>query len=162
MRVLLAATAIFGMPAFAQGVAPRLDLSTAEKIVSGCRAHAAAKHQSHAIAVYDGGGNPVMAVRTDGNSPGAMAFAGEKAKAAALWGFATSGMAEAAKETPGFAHAPFVVTVAGGVPVYAADGRTLLGGVGASGEAPADDESCANAGLAAAGLRPQRSSGGSP
>jgi glc operon protein GlcG len=162
MMVLLAATAIFGMPAMAQGVTPRLDLFTAEKIVSGCRAHAAVKHQSHAIAVYDVGGNPVMAVRTDGNSPGAMAFASEKAKAAALWGFATSGMADAAIETPGFARAPFVVTVAGGVPVYAADGQTLIGGVGASGEAPADDESCVNAGIAAAGLLPRRKSNAGP
>ncbi|MDQ8757714.1 heme-binding protein [Sphingosinicella sp. LHD-64] len=52
--------------------------------------------------------------------------------------------------------APYVVTVAGGVPVFSADGRERLGAVGASGEAPADDAACAEAGVAAAGLHTRR------
>jgi glc operon protein GlcG len=59
-------------------------------------------------------------------------------------------------ETPGFANAPGVVTVAGGVPVWSADGKVRVGGVGASGEAPAGDAACAEAGIAAAGLRTGR------
>ncbi|MGZ8298384.1 MAG: heme-binding protein, partial [Allosphingosinicella sp.] len=65
-------------------------------------------------------------------------------------------MEDAAKGTPGFARAPGVVTVAGGVPVFAADGRTLIGAAGASGQAPADDAACAAAGIKAAGLRSER------
>lgn len=72
----------------------------------------------------------------DGNAFGMMDFSLEKARVVAAWGFATSGMEEAAKGTPGFADAPHVVAVPGGVPVFSADGRTRLGGVGASGEAP--------------------------
>jgi glc operon protein GlcG len=137
----------------AQGAPPAaLSASLAEAIVAGCKAHSAAKRQSHAIAVLDGGANLVAALRMDGNRAGIMAFALAKARAVAQWGFPTAAMADAARETPGFANAPDVVTVAGGVPVYSSDGRTLLGAVGVSGEAPADDVACAEAGIRAAGL----------
>ena len=79
-----------------------------------------------------------------------------KAKAVAAWGFSTAQMEENAKGTSGFANAPQVVTVAGGVPVWSADGKTRIGGVGASGEAPANDAACAEAGIRAAGLRSSR------
>ena len=115
-------------------------------------AHSTGKGQSHAIAVYDAGGNPVATLRMEGNRAGMMAFAMEKAKAVAMWGFPTSGMEEGAKDTPGFAHAPGVVTVGGGVPIFTADGKTLIGAVGTSGEAPKDDAACAEAGIEAAGL----------
>lgn len=135
---------------------PVLTAALAEAIVDGCRAHAAAKKQSHAIAVVDSGGHLVAALRMEGNRAGMMAFSIEKAKAVAAWGFATAQMEEAANGTPGFARAPGVVTVAGGVPVFAADGRTLIGAAGASGGAPADDAACAAAGIKAAGLRSER------
>ena len=140
----------------AQPRAPILDAALAEAIVDGCRAHASAKRQSHSIAVVDAGGHLLAALRMDGNPPGTMAFAIDKAKAAAAWGFATAQMEEAAKGTPGFARAPGVVTVAGGAPVFSADGRTMVGAVGTSGEAPADDAACAEAGIKAAGLSAQR------
>ena len=133
-----------------------LTAALAEAIVDGCRKHSAAKRQSHAVAVVDGGGHLVAALRMDGNRAGIMDFAIEKAKAVAAWGFATAQMEEAAKGTPGFARAPGVVTVAGGVPVFSADGGTLIGAAGASGEAPADDAACAEAGIKAAGLRTER------
>ena len=139
-------------PAYAQP-APRLDAKTAQAIVNGCAAHAAAKSQSHAIAVVDTGGQLVAALRMDGNSFGMMDFALAKAQAVAAWGFPTADMTEAAKGTPGFAFAPHVVTVGGGVPIFSADGRTRLGAAGASGEAPEDDAACVTAGIAAAGLR---------
>jgi uncharacterized protein GlcG (DUF336 family) len=66
-------------------------------------------------------------------------------------------MVEAAKGTPGFANAPHVVTVPGGVPVYSADGKVRIGAVGVSGEEPADDAECAEAGVRAAGLRTSHS-----
>ena len=137
--------------------AATLDARTAQAIVNGCASHAAAKRQSHAIAVVDTGGHLVAALRMDGNGSGMMDFAIAKAEAVAAWGFPTADMAEGAKETPGFAFAPHVVTVAGGVPVFSADGKTRLGAAGASGEAPADDAACAEAGIKAAGLRSSRS-----
>lgn len=140
----------------AQPPAPALTASLAEAIVAGCRTHSTAKRQSHAIAVVDSGGHLVAALRMEGNRSGMMEFSIEKAKAVAAWGFATAQMEEAAKSTPGFARAPAVVTVAGGVPVFSADGRTLIGAAGASGEAPADDAACAAAGIEAAGLKSER------
>lgn len=143
-------------PTAAQAPAPTLTAALAEAIVQGCRIHAAAKGQSHAVAVVDSGGHLVAALRMDGNRSGMMDFSIEKAKAVAAWGFATAQMEEAAKGTPGFARAPGVVTVAGGVPVFSSDGRTLIGAAGASGEAPADDAACAEAGIKAAGLASAR------
>ena len=126
--------------------------AAASKIIEGCVAHARAKGQSHAIAVHDDGGHPVAVLRMEGNASGIMEFAMQKAAAVAAWRFSTADMATAARETPGFASAPRVVLVPGGIPVYAVDGRQFLGAVGVSGEAPSDDVACAEAGVRAAGL----------
>ena len=152
---LLCATCCTGA-AFAQTGSFRISSDSAEKIVQGCKQHSRAKQQSHAIAVYDQGGNLVAALRMEGNGPGIMAFSEAKARAVANWGFPTAGMEEAIKTTPGFANAPFVVTVPGGVPVYTSDGRNFIGSVGVSGEAPGDDAACAVAGIEAAGLATER------
>ena len=157
MRSALLAGALVligAIPAKAQQA--RLDAKTAQAIVAGCAAHAAAKKQSHAIAVVDIGGHVIAALRMDGTGSGMMDFAQAKAEAVAAWGFSTAQMTEGAKGTPGFARAPHVVTVAGGVPIFSADGKARLGGVGASGEAPEDDAACVTAGIVAAGLRPSR------
>jgi uncharacterized protein GlcG (DUF336 family) len=146
---------ILGLPT-AASAQTTLDARAAQAIVAGCAAHATAKQQSHAIAVVDLGGNLVAALRMDGNGSGIMDFSLAKANAVASWGFSTAQMEENAKGTPGFANAPHVVTVAGGVPVWSADGKTRIGAVGASGEAPADDAACAEAGIRAAGLRSSR------
>jgi len=142
--------------AAAQTPAAPLNASAAEAIIAGCRQHAAAKGQSHSIAIFDAGGNQLATLRMDGNPPGMLDFAIEKAKAVAAWGFSTADMAKAAEATPGFGRAPHVVTVAGGVPIFSADGKILLGAAGASGEAPADDASCVEAGIRSAGLSPRR------
>ena len=126
--------------------------TAASRIIEGCAVHAKAKGQSHAIAVYDAGGRPVALLRMDGNAPGITEFAMEKANAVALWHFSTADMAAAAKDTPGFGNAPHVVTVPGGIPVFSTDGKQFIGAVGVSGEAPADDAACAEAGVKAAGL----------
>lgn len=156
LRLTILAALASAAPASAQPPGPVLTAALAEAIVAGCRTHATAKRQSHAVAVVDPGGHLVAALRMDGNRSGIMDFSIEKARAVAAWGFATSQMEENAKSTPGFARAPGVVTVAGGVPIFAADGRTLIGAAGASGEAPADDAACAEAGIKAAGLKSQR------
>ena len=134
--------------------AATLNAQAAQAIVAGCAAHAGAKRNQQAIVVVDLGGRAVAALRMDGATFGKMDFALAKATAAAAWGFDTGGQGEGAMEFPGFAHAPFVQTVPGGLPVY--NGQTRVGGVGVSGAAPADDVACAEAGLAAAGLRSSR------
>ena len=147
---LIAAAAPGGSPPIT------IDARAAQAIISGCVAEASARMQSHAIAVVDTGGHLVAALRMDGNPSGIFDFALAKAEASAAWGFSTAQMVLSAKGTPGFANAPHVVTVPGGVPVYGADGR-IIGAVGVSGEAPADDAACAEAGVRAAGLRTSHS-----
>lgn len=136
-----------------QAPAPQLEAATAQAIVAGCARHASGRSQSQAIAVVDRGGQLVAALRMDRNGYGAMDFALAKARAAAAWGFSTSGMEEAVRDTPGFAAAPHVVTVPGGVPIFSADGLVRIGAVGVSGGPPPDDVACAEAGIAAGGLR---------
>lgn len=161
LRLALARAALLLMGAMSAAplsaqASPPLEAKAAQLIVAGCSSHATAKGQSHAIAVVDTGGHLVASLRMDGNGSGIFDFALAKARAVAAWGFSTAQMAEGAKATPGFADAPHVVTVPGGVPVWSADGKLRVGGVGISGEAPGDDAACAEAGIRAAGLRPSR------
>lgn len=130
-----------------------LTAGEASKIIDGCVMHANGKNQSHAIAVADTGGHLIALLRMDGNSSGIAEFAVQKALAVAAWRFSTRQMEAAVKDTPGFANAPSVVTVPGGVPVFSKDGQ-FIGSVGVSGEAPADDAECAAAGIRAASLVP--------
>ena len=146
--------------AVAQAAPPTLTADAASRIVDGCVAHAKAKKQSHAIAIADAGGHLIALLRMDGNPPGIGEFAVQKAQAAASWQFSTAQMAAAARETPGFADAPHIVVVPGGIPVFSADGR-FIGAVGVSGEAPNDDLACAEAGVKAAGFLPERAKSGS-
>jgi uncharacterized protein GlcG (DUF336 family) len=148
------AALVMAVPAAAQPAAT-LDARAAQAIVAGCVAHSTANKQSHAIAVVDGGGHLVAALRMDGNGSGIFDFALAKAEAAAAWGFSTAQMLDGARGTPGFERAPHVVIVPGGVPVFSAGGARI-GAVGVSGEAPADDAACAEAGVKAAGLRTTR------
>lgn len=145
---------LLALPGPITAAEPLLSAKVAMKIVEGCMAHAQARRKSHAIAVYDLSGQPVAVLRMDGSSAGATEFAMQKAAAVAHWGFSTADMEAAAREAPGFGKAPRVVTIAGGIPVYSADGSKFIGAVGASGEAPDEDAACALAGIAAANLSP--------
>ena len=155
-RPFAAAAILIAGAAHAQAP-PALDARSAQAIIAGCVAQSTPKMQSHAIAVVDTGGRLVAALRMDGNGSGILDFALAKAEAVAAWGFSTAQMEVSAKGAPGFAAAPHVVTVAGGVPVYSADGKVRIGAVGVSGEAQADDAACAEAGVRAAGLRTDHS-----
>ena len=147
--------AVLSVRALAQAPSA-LDARAAQAIVAGCVAHSTAKKQSHAIAVVDTGGHLVAALRMDGNASGIFDFALAKAQASAAWGFSTGQMLDSARGTPGFERAPHVVIVPGGIPVFGSDGKARIGAVGVSGEAPADDAACAEAGITAAGLRSSR------
>lgn len=128
----------------------------AATIIDGCKAYARDNDNLFAMAIVDSGGHLLAFSRMDGVSSGPAAFSQDKAKASAIWGFSTSRMENGAKNTPGFAIAPHVVTVAGGVPIYNSAGERI-GAFGVSGGAPESDEKCAKAGVAAAGLSTARS-----
>jgi glc operon protein GlcG len=142
---------LLAVPTLGIAATSSITADVAKQIIDGCVAHAKGKGQSHAIAVYDAGGHPVALLRMDGNQPGVTEFAVQKAEAVASWHFSTADMAASAKQTPGFARAPHVVTVAGGIPIYSSEGE-YIGAVGVSGEGPDDDAACGEAGVKAAGL----------
>lgn len=133
-----------------------LNAQLAQTIANGCISHAESKSQGVAVAVVDASGALVIFLRMDGNPPGVGAFAIEKAVAVANWRFSTAQMEVAVQQTPGFANAPEIVTVAGGVPLYSKTTGQFLGAIGVSGGAPADDAACASVAIAAAGLSETR------
>ncbi|MFL6551015.1 MAG: GlcG/HbpS family heme-binding protein [Povalibacter sp.] len=162
MKYRLAAFAVFAACSLfhpdAKAAEDAITADLASRIIKGCVDHSTAKKQSHAIAIVDEGAHLIAFLRMEGNTPGVAEFAMAKAEAVGHWHFSTADMNAAAKETPGFAAAPHVVTVAGGIPVYSRDGSKYIGAVGVSGEAPEDDAACAEAGVTAAGLSLARKS----
>jgi glc operon protein GlcG len=149
---LLAALPLAAPAAQAQELRPVLTAASAQTIVATCAAMAAERGWKVSIAVLDNGANLAAFLRMDGTSLASVEVAQWKAGASATWGWQTRQMAERIATNPSFAHAPRVATFEGGVPVYSADGKVLLGGVGVSGAASADDAACARAGIAKAGL----------
>ena len=109
------------------------------------------------VAVLDSGGHLVALQREDGASTLRPQIAIAKAGGALALGISSRKIAEMALERPTFISSlgPIsphgVVPAAGGVLVVDADGQ-LVGAVGVTGDTSDNDEACALAGIAAAGL----------
>lgn len=105
------------------------------------------------IAVHDDGANLKAFVRMDGALLGSSDIAIGKSRTAALFGFNTEALYEFCKPggtSPGFENTNGgLVVFAGGIPIRSADGA-LLGAVGVSGGAVAQDFGVAQAAAAAA------------
>jgi uncharacterized protein GlcG (DUF336 family) len=105
------------------------------------------------IAVYDDGANMKAFVRMDGAFLGSADIAMNKARTAALFGFNTEALYDFVKPggtSPGFDRTNGgLIVFAGGIPVRDADGR-LIGAVGVSGGAVAQDFEVAKTAAAAA------------
>lgn len=142
--------------AVAQELRPVLNAASAQTIVATCAGLAAERGWNVSIAVLDSGANLAAFLRMDKTSLASVEVAQWKAGAAATFGWQTKQMADRAATAPSFAHVPRVAAIEGGVPVYSADGKVLLGGVGVSGTAAADDAACARAGIVKAGLSDTR------
>ena len=131
-----------------------VSLDAALALLAAVREEASSRGLALAIAVVDDGGNAVASARMDGAALGAMPLAVGKAYTAVLWDTPTG--AFMASTQPGGddwgwnATDPRIVVYAGGVPLHV-DGA-LVGGVGASGAAAAEDEACVLAAVRAAGL----------
>lgn len=104
------------------------------------------------IAIYDEGANLKAFVRMDGALLGSVDIAMNKARTAALFGFNTEALYEFSKPggtSPGFDRSNGgLIVFAGGVPVRDGEGR-LIGAVGVSGGAVAQDNEVAQAAVAA-------------
>lgn len=108
------------------------------------------------IAVYDDGANMKAFIRMDGAFLGSADIAQNKARTAALFGYPTEALYDFVKPggtSPGFDRTNGgLIVFAGGMPVRDGEGR-LLGAVGVSGGAVAQDHQVAQAAVAA--LAPQ-------
>jgi len=129
-------------------------LALALALLAAVRAEAEARSLQLAACVVDAGGHVIASQRMDGAALGAMQLAAGKAYTAVLWGARTGDFTESTQ--PGGADWGWnttderIVVYAGGVPLFA-DGL-LVGGVGASGGAAADDEACVVAAVLALGF----------
>lgn len=112
------------------------------------------------VAVLDAGGHLIAFQRQDGASTLRPQIAVAKAAGALALGISSRGIADMAAERPSFVASlgPIspagIVPAAGGVIVVAADGKAI-GAVGVTGDTSDQDERCALAGIAAAGLTAQ-------
>ena len=109
------------------------------------------------VAVLDSGGHLVAFQRQDGSGILRFDIAYGKAWGALGMGFGSRELANRAQHMPGFfaalaaASQGRIVPVPGGVLIQDASG-TIVGAVGISGDTSDNDESCALAGINAAGL----------
>ena len=134
---------------------PSLELAL--ELLAIVRAEAEARSLQLAACVVDASGHVIASQRMDGAALGAMQLAVGKAYTAVLWGARTGDFTESTQ--PGGADWGWnttderIVVYAGGVPLLAAG--QLVGGVGASGGAAADDEACVTAAAVSMGFTVQ-------
>lgn len=136
-----------------------LNLEQAVKIIDVALAEARKRKLNRlGVAVLDAGGHVVAFKREDGATFLRFQIAYGKAWGSLGMGFGTRELFERSTKFPGFVNALSAVTEGravpspGGVLITAADGE-VLGAVGVSGDTGDNDEVCALAGIAAAGLK---------
>lgn len=132
-----------------------VSLAQALDLLERVRAEAASLGLAVAAAVADRGGNPVASARMDGAALGAMTLAVDKAYTAVLWQVRTGDFQQSTQpggEDWGFntTSGGRVVVYAGGLPLF--DDGELIGGLGVSGGTGEQDEACARAAAAGAGI----------
>ncbi|MCM2341545.1 heme-binding protein [Rhodoferax sp.] len=132
-----------------------IDATAASDAVRAAVAHAAALGIRINVAVVDSGGNLAAFLRMPGAFLHSIDIAIDKAFTAASFGLPTSQWhaalqqhSEAVRE--GIVRRPRFVGFGGGLPLNEAGQR--IGGIGVSGGSEAQDEACAQAGLAVIGL----------
>lgn len=143
-------------PPAAASVAMRIiDWQAAQTIVAGAVRHAVSLGIRINVTVVDPSGVLAAFLRMPGAPLHSIDIAIDKAYTAASFGLATSAWTEALKAhseavRQGLVLRPRFIAFGGGLPIFEAGER--VGGVGVSGGSEMEDEACARAGLAAAGL----------
>ena len=139
----------------------RITLEQANRIIAAAQKKGAElKLQPLSVAVLDPGGHLIAFQRQDGGSSLRLAIASGKAAGALALGVSSRKIGEMAAQRPSFVAAlgPIatqgLVPVAGGVIVVDAVGE-IIGAVGVTGDTSDNDEICALAGIAEAGLKAQ-------
>jgi uncharacterized protein GlcG (DUF336 family) len=139
----------------------RLTLDNANALIAAAFAEGARlKLKPLSVIVLDAGGHPIAFQRQDGSSTLRFGIAAGKAGGALALGLSSRKIGDMAAERPSFIGSlgPIsphgVVPAAGGVIVVGEDGQPI-GAVGITGDTSDNDEACALAGIAAAGLTAQ-------
>jgi glc operon protein GlcG len=118
------------------------------------RAEAEARSLQLAMCVVDASGHVIASQRMDGAALGAMQLASGKAYTAVLWGMRSGDFMQSTQpggDDWGFnATDERIVVYAGGLPLF--DDGELVGGAGASGGTPEQDEACVTAAAKAVGF----------
>ena len=152
MKRILTAACLVAIPAAApaQVMKPVLSYETAAKMRDTCLAFATKNNLGVSIAVHDESGRLLTFAKMDNASTAVSDIALWKSKSAATYRFASADTARW-----NIPNAPNISTAGGGVPVFTADGQPL-GAIGVSGAQTEDDIACAEAAIAAVGLRSSR------
>lgn len=141
----------------------RISLAQANAIIAAAFAHGQKMGLTKplSVVVVDAGGHVIAFQRQDGASSLRLQIATAKAAGALSLGVSSRKIAEMAAERPSFIAAVAqlppsgILPAAGGVIVVGADGGAI-GAVGITGDTSDNDETCALAGIAAAGLTAQK------
>src|SRR5215475_12817411 len=132
--------------ALAQDKRTVLSLETAKKMAAACEQKAKAEGWKMNIAIVDAGGNLKYFLRQDDAFLGSVKIAQLKAGTSSNFPFSTKQIGEIAKNVPGIAFVPGLVTFEGGLPIKTASGESV-GAIGVSGDTAEHDGVCAQAGL---------------
>jgi uncharacterized protein GlcG (DUF336 family) len=139
----------------------RISLEQARTVIAAALAKGAElKLKPLSVAVIDAGGHLIAFERQDGASTLRPQIAVGKASGALALGISSRKIADMAAERPSFVAslgaiaAAGIVPAAGGLIVVDVDG-SAIGAVGITGDSSDNDEACALAGIAAAGLTVQ-------
>ena len=125
---------------------PNVTLETAKKVAAPALAEAEKNHWNMAVAIVDTGGNLVYYEKMDNTQLGSANVAIDKARTAALFKRPSKAFEDAAA-TPGGVRVlslQGVTAIEGGIPLVM-DGK-IVGAIGVSGAASAQDAQCAKAG----------------
>ena len=129
-------------------------------IEGGFKKGAEGKMKPLSVVVLDTGGHVIAFQRQDGASSLRLAISTGKAAGALAFGISSRKLGDLAADRPAFVNSlgPIatqgLIPVAGGVIVVDGNGD-FLGAVGVTGDTSDNDELCALAGIAAAGLKAQ-------
>ncbi|HTO42744.1 MAG TPA: heme-binding protein [Burkholderiales bacterium] len=144
--VVATALALAASTALAQDKRTVLNLETAKKMAAACEQKAKAEGWKMNIAIVDTGGNLKYFLRQDDAFLGSVKIAQLKAGTSSNFPFSTKQIGEIAKNVPGIAFVPGLVTFEGGLPIKTASGESV-GAIGVSGDTAEHDGVCAQAGV---------------
>lgn len=132
--------------ALAQDKRTVLSLETAKKMAAACEQKAKSEGWKMNIAIVDTGGNLKYFLRQDDAFLGSVKIAQLKANTSSSFPFSTKQIGEIAKNVPGIAFVPGIVTFEGGLPIKTGGGEAI-GAIGVSGDTAEHDGVCAQAAL---------------